>query len=68
MDAFSDNLFLSDNFSFSEMSDLESPSDMYWVMPDFTLHWQKLLMTTWGCAVWVVVSYILYRKKIFIAL
>ena len=27
MDAFSDNLFLSDNFSFSEMSDLESPSD-----------------------------------------
>ena len=41
---------------------------VYWVMPDFTLHWQKLLMTTWGCAVWVVVSYILYRNKIFITL
>ena len=27
MDAFSDNLFLSDNFSFSDMSDLESLSE-----------------------------------------
>lgn len=41
---------------------------VYWVMPDTTLHWQKLFIISWGTAVWIVVAYVMYRKKVFIAL
>ncbi|GAB1608749.1 heparan-alpha-glucosaminide N-acetyltransferase-like, partial [Argonauta hians] len=32
------------------------------------VHWKLLLMDTWGTAFWVIVAYILFRKKIFISL
>ena len=45
-----------------------SYAPVYWVMPDVSEHWQKLFITTWGTAVWIVVAYVMYRKKVFIAL
>ncbi|XP_070210479.1 heparan-alpha-glucosaminide N-acetyltransferase-like isoform X2 [Littorina saxatilis] len=32
------------------------------------VHWKLLLQDVWGASFWVIVAYILYRKKIFVAL
>lgn len=32
------------------------------------MHWHLLLKAVWDTAIWVVLAYILYRKRIFIAL
>ena len=32
------------------------------------LHWKLLLQDVWGVSFWVIVAYILFRKKIFVAL
>lgn len=32
------------------------------------IHWKLLLLDTWGTAFWVIVAYILYKKKIFVSL
>ncbi|XP_076461183.1 heparan-alpha-glucosaminide N-acetyltransferase-like isoform X2 [Babylonia areolata] len=37
-----------------------------WVVEE--VHWKLLLKTVWGTAFWVIVAYILFRKKIFVAL
>ncbi|KAK3102341.1 hypothetical protein FSP39_010631 [Pinctada imbricata] len=38
-----------------------------WVMTN-PQHWELLLKAVWDTAIWVVLSYIMYRKKIFVAL
>nr|KAG5698776.1 hypothetical protein BaRGS_032195 [Batillaria attramentaria] len=37
-----------------------------WVVED--VHWKMLLLDVWGTAFWCIVAYILFRKKIFVAL
>ena len=32
------------------------------------VHWKLLLQDVWGASFWVIVAYILFRKKIFVAL
>lgn len=32
------------------------------------IHWKLLLLDTWGTAFWVIVAFILYKKKIFVSL
>lgn len=32
------------------------------------VHWKLLLQDVWGCAFWCIVAFILFRKKIFVAL
>lgn len=39
-----------------------------WQMPDEDEHWQLLIVDCWSASVWTFVAYILYRKKIFVAL
>lgn len=38
-----------------------------WYMEN-PMHWHLLLKAVWDTAIWVVLAYILYRKRIFIAL
>jgi hypothetical protein len=39
-----------------------------WQMPDPSEHWQQLFMAMWGTGVWTGMAYVLYRRKIFVAL
>jgi len=39
-----------------------------WTMPDWTSHYQSLILCCWGTCFWLIVAYILHRKRIYVAL
>lgn len=39
-----------------------------WAMPDEQEHWQRLIVVCWSTSFWTFIAYVLYFKKIFIAL
>ncbi len=41
---------------------------VYWEVSDPTVHWQQLLVDLWGTSLMTILAYVLYRKKIFVAL
>ncbi len=39
-----------------------------YVAGDMNTHWELLVETLWGCSLWMLVAYVMYRRRFFIVL